>query len=425
MRRGPRLLAAAAAYAAALGCSAALACGEEAGLERVYAAVRPAVVRVKTLGAGEGCSTTGAGFFVAPTGLVMTAKHVVPESCQGQAILVAHEGNLNGIRVRVARRSALDIAVLEPEDVPAGPLPYLDIDHETPPESMLNQRVVVSSFPDDYEHANWTAARVDAVVLAGSPQHWMLCGPAANPGRSGSAVITASGRAIAVFVERPRQGASVMQDLARVLPIRRALDLPRPEQFNVASVGAMLGSAASSPLPASVAYSYPVHYTTSDPPTDSAGWYWIRGRDGRLEVRAAAPDLVRVVLKATPRTAQDLVRVLMEEGPMLFGAALEAGRLMADGWVLRFQSVAENLVFRAIPGYRFEPNALRLSAESHNPREAPLPNRLCRASDEIDCFLLSEDRRMVTVRMRMYRGADFDRARGWFHGELQTQQTRM
>lgn len=397
------------ATAAAVGVlhwSVAWGCGDETGLTQVYAATHPTVVQIQTLGPGQGCSIFGSGFFITPYGNVMTAKHVVPEECQNQTILVRYEGNLEGIRMRVKVRSQRDIAILEPEAKPAAPIPYLEIDQTTPPGDMQDKQVLVLSFPEQYSRASYTAARVEAPGLRDDSNIWVLCGPAANPGRSGSAVVTAKGQAIAVFIERPRDGERAAQDVLRVIPIRVAVDLQLPERSSVAAAagaaaaGSVLETGTLASKPGQLAYSYPVHFTTSDPPlpTESANRFLIRARDGKLEVRNASGLSMLDLLVAA-----------------------------SDGWMTRYRSIADpaQLTFRAIPGYRFDPQSLRLAAESHNPREAEVPNRICQKDEEIDCFQVSSNGQQVTLRMRMYRGPVGDAARGWFHGELQSIQTRM
>lgn len=368
----------------------ALACANDDKLKHIHYAIRPAVVRILTMGPGD-CSTSGAGFFISSSGLVMTGRHLVPPNCPNQGIVVSHEGNLDGYPAEVVERSSTDIAILKLVGEVPDNLPFLELDLETPEEEMLGQQVIVSSFPETYEHSNFTSAKIDAVKRSDDDIHWMLCGPAANPGRSGSAVVTTSGLAAAVFVARPGDKADPMQDIAKVVPIRRAKDitLERP----TGGVGMRVGKV---PDPNSVAYAYPIRITLASPP-----WPW--KMKGRTRVKRSRPEF-------RPVTSFNPFREL---------------KYSITGWELKYEE-RYALKFDAFPGYRFDPAGIKLVAESHNPPYGPRPDKPCAGAGEEyqDCYILSEDKRQITLRLRLWQGYIGNATRGWFGGELQTFQVR-
>ena len=161
------------------------------------------IVQIQTISSEKRCATSGTGFIVSTAGHVLTASHVIPDDCPDLSILAIRSGSNKILKLKLAERSALDAAVLTIVDPPAD-LVALPIGRPIVKEADFNLRdVVIVSFYEDLPSPVPTGARIDSVIINDQPNLWALCSVAANPSRSGSPVMTATGSVLAIFVEKP------------------------------------------------------------------------------------------------------------------------------------------------------------------------------------------------------------------------------
>ncbi len=178
----------------------AFSCVDSAGTEKIWAGTKKLVVKVIAAGAGENCSTTGTGFVVSAQGHVLTASHVVPIGCKDLVLEVRFEGRADAVPMKVFKRSTNDAVLLQPVKKQSAS-EYIQIDTSTAAEeSYLEKRVVVVSFYQEDTRVTYTAAKMESVEMSGNTRgKWTVCGSGANPGRSGSPVLTEDAKAVAVF----------------------------------------------------------------------------------------------------------------------------------------------------------------------------------------------------------------------------------
>ena len=208
---------------------------------------------------------------------------------------------------------------------------------------------------------------------------WTICGSGANPGRSGSPVLTEDAKAIAVFIERPGED----QDRARVLPVRYLTDLGLDALPKAPSV-----ARPTTGEPVELLYSFSLDYGADGFAGTANGLYVVD--DHGIEDISALPlfsQLAKAVGKAVRTTKR-------------FSATLKAQ-----------------------PGYVFQPEEVQFSVASQNPPSAPLPNVRCRTDGSTDCYELSPDQSTITLRLRLFPGA-LDGARAWLHAAMVTRQIR-
>lgn len=331
------------AMAALVGQQLSPACVDSAGTEKVWAGAKKAVVKVLANGTGSNCSTTGTGFVVSAQGHVLTAGHVVPTACGNLRLDVQFEGNQDTIAMRVARRSAHDAVLLEPEEKQSAS-EYIQVaDSSAPEDSYFQKRVVVVSIYKEDVQVTYTAAKVDSVEMVGNVRgKWTLCVPAANPGRSGSPVLTEDAKAVAIFIERPGE----QQDRARAIPMRYLQDL---------GLTALQKSGS------------PIHSTTTGPPEILYSFTLDYNADGF----AGVANGKYVVDKNGVENVSNL--------PLLTVA------MKAVGKELRTRKDFTPS-FEAQPGYVFRPDEVKFYVASHNPPSGPLPTLPCSSTVSQDCY---------------------------------------
>jgi hypothetical protein len=243
------------------------------------------------------------------------------------------------------------------------------------PDAYLEKKVAIDSFYFDGSRVTYSAAKIEDVHPSGAIGRWILCGPAPNPSRSGSPVIDADGTVVAIFVER----ASGEQDRFRVIPLSNVQDIAW-SRLRPSGAPTAVGSAVDS-----ITYSFQLQLGTNDdhPPIS-------QGRDRFLFY----PDGHRV-------DASDM-------------SLLQLGLAAAGGAMVRYP-IVRTQTYQAFPGYHFTAE-VKVDATSHNPNEEPLPDRLCSGDADPNCFQISQNGKLLTVRTRLFAGPDVDRARGWLDG---------
>jgi hypothetical protein len=361
----------------------AFACVDGAELAYVWEATRPAIVRISALGTGPNCSVHGTGFFISPVGHILTAKHVVPETCSNLRVYAYREGGRE-VPVKVVRRSSLDVALLEAVQVLD--VSYVALELLGGADAYLDRKVVVESFYYDGSRVTYTAAKVDDIHPVGASGKWILCGPAPNASRSGSPVLTPDGKVVAIFVEKP----TGEQDRFRVVPMGAVSDL---ELANIPSKQAAVLSAVKPVIkgtanPSTVIYSFGVDLETSEhPPINQRAGRFIFYPNGRIEDASTISEL-------------------------------EVGLRALNGGKVRYAE-RRTSTFYAFPGYQFTSDVLTIEPTSHNPPSSGLPDHVCTNNSDSNCFELSQDKRRVTVRATLFAGpAGIDQARGWLSGFL-------
>jgi hypothetical protein len=346
----------------------------------------PAIVKIQTLSAEARCVTSGTGFVVSQAGHVLTAGHVVPKDCADLSIVGTMPGTEQVLQLRLVERSALDAALLEFTSPRVG-LSALSIGRPVENEPSFDLRdVVIVSFYPDLPRPVPTTARIDSTAINGQPNLWALCAVAANPGRSGSPVMTAGGTVLAIFVEKPGGDS---QDIARALPIHRILDLPslsseppvlafKPVDWSGSSVGPRQTTTLD--------LTFNDEEKASQSPTSGDGRFL--AQDGQLTSTKGMNDLSIL------------------------------GRIVG-GAQLKF-AVRKSRTFNAPEGYVFDPAVFTMRISSHNPPYSKRPDQPCSAQQRSDCHEFSADRRVLTVYYTMYVGPIGDATRGWLKSAITT-----
>ncbi|WP_159983314.1 MULTISPECIES: serine protease [unclassified Novosphingobium] len=345
------------------------------------------IVKIETISNRNGCATSGTGFIVSTGGHVLTAGHVIPADCLDMSITAIRSGFAKTLKLELVERSALDAAVLKIVDPPAD-LVALPIGRPIVKEEKFNLRdVTIVSFYDDLLDAVPTGARIDAVTIKDQPNLWALCAVAANPGRSGSPVMTVTGSVLAIFVEKP---GNDKQDLARVLPLHRIKDLPalnaNPPVLRFSPVS-WIGVDAEKPKVMTLDFFFNDVEHASRPATDTKG---------------------RFLSKDQTLTSTDRLNWL------------EVVAKVAGGAKIRFANRKQQ-TFNAPSGYSFDSSVFKMRVESYNPRFAKRPEEPCAAADAWDCYSFAADGKTLTMRYTMYAGPKFDEARGWVRSSITTQ----
>ena len=364
-----------------------------------------AIVRIDTVGTAE-CTGAGTGFSINAAGNILTAGHVVPATCAAESTSITVRWSTTPgsptlsapVSAHVLRRSSLDVALLELDNVPNGPRQYLRLPPQPIQEATYKNRcVILASHYYEQTDAYTTFAEIASIALEGNIQ-WALSGEGFNSSRSGSPLISSDGRVVAIFVARPEapdDRDKVIQSRAYVLPLHK---LPSAE-INLASVQTLPGH-----LPP---------FLTKD---DSS----------------AAPLLLPRVRTAFGisiteqgfQTGPDLPTfVLGIDGTLSEVGSLQEGLLQAlvTGKSLVRQTNARRH-FTADPGFAFDPKSLTFKVASVNPQRTPLPSRLCEGAADRSCHFFSEMNRVLELRFTLYPG--FDGRRAWIDAEAHLDQMR-
>jgi len=158
-------------------------------VEEVTTQARNAVVRIQTdLGSGS-------GFIVDPSGLVLTANHVITDA---EEITVYLDDGTSYTATVKGRDLIHDLAVIMIE---AAELPYLELGDLSQVE--LGQQVVVLGYPLDEEEITITGGFVSAIKFdSGRNIDWVQTDSAINPGNSGAPLLNLQGQAIGVVTTK-------------------------------------------------------------------------------------------------------------------------------------------------------------------------------------------------------------------------------
>ncbi len=414
--------------------SQALACGyEDAAIVRLMAVSRPTIGQVAATGGPQNCEIYGTGFVVSRFGHVVTADHVVPESCR--SFTFRREGDAEPIAMRVVVRSRWDAALLAPVEPPTSDQLFLPVlggpleDNE-----YRDQRVLIPSwFERHIENATFTTGRIMAVRLLQTPNRWEVCGAAANRGRSGSAVMTERGEVAAIYVERPGDNNEPVQDLAQVVPIRgdvyRELGLANLLFGDPNSVLNNPGQIFGGP---NSVFNNPGQIFRG--PNGTVTEIGRPARPVRVDPSSALPLEVSYSfqLSSTARPRQPpgstTNRVIVRENGTIRDASsmnpLEiafAMRFEDRDSVLRYGELFQR-EFRALEGYHFVPQGVHIRPSSHNPLRTALPDQQCADPGRNEnCYRISADGKTLTLRYWLYAGtAVVDQAAGWLTADVVT-----
>ena len=356
------------------------ACTDIGDSAKVWAGTKNAIVKVLATGRDAGCTRTGTGFVVSSAGHVLTAGHVVPADCNDLDLQVRFEGSQRLVEMRVAKRSSRDAVLLEPATKQPTSA-YIQLGTSLASEqSFLEKRVVIVSFYKEDIRATFTAAKVDGVEMEGGGKgKWTICGPAANPGRSGSPVLLDDATAVAIFIERPGE----QQDRARALPIRYLDDL---ELASLQKGGTTLGPVKIDPT--ELLYSFALDYSAQGFAGSGNGLYVFDDKSMEDVSKVSLFEQAQKSINKAVRTHKDLDSTLL-----------------------------------ARPGYRFDPASISFSIASHNPPVAPTPSIPCTAAVRNNCYEFSQDLSKITLHVRLFPGA-FDGTGSWIDGAIVTRQVK-
>ncbi len=151
----------------------------------VTAAARKAVVRIKT------DLTSGSGFIIDPSGLILTNNHVISGA---EEITVYLEDGTSYTGTVQARDLVRDLAIVKIE---ATDLPFLEMGDLSQGE--LGQQVVVLGYPLEAESVSVTSGLVSAIEFdSGRNITWVQTDSAINPGNSGGPMLNLRGQVIGV-----------------------------------------------------------------------------------------------------------------------------------------------------------------------------------------------------------------------------------
>lgn len=162
-------------------------------VQQVATQARKAVVRIEvTLAAG---TATGSGFIIDPSGLIMTANHMVTDA---KTISVTLDDGTKHTATVKGRDLVHDIALIQ---ITATGLPYLALGDLS--QSSLGQQVVVLGFPLGSKDLSVTSGLVSA--MRNDPSRnitWVQTDSAINPGNSGGPLLNLQGQVVGVVTQK-------------------------------------------------------------------------------------------------------------------------------------------------------------------------------------------------------------------------------
>lgn len=358
------------------------------------------IVKVHTLGPSP-CTTVATGFFVSPTGHILTAGHVVPPECSNDntSIMVqwseepSSKKLLGPFPAKVVGRSSLDVLLLQLTSNPDETRQFLQLSAKSvAPVTFKNACVLLPSHYYDQTDTYSTFAEIASVSLEGD-MRWALSGDGFNPSRSGSPIIVGDGQVVAIFLGRPGDPTDrerIIASRAYVLPLAsiptHEIDVERlqtaPGQLKKFLTPNGVAAVKAQRVRTSFGISLTLPGNSASPP------FFFVTKNGDL---SRAPDgLVQAGVQALQRGLSIVRQVAVERS------------------------------FTAEPGYAFDHKSIEYHIASINPQNATLPKELCDEKRQEDCVVISPDQTTMKLRFFLYPG--IDGRRSWVDAEMHVTQ---